>query len=177
MWPVPPAPPKPHTRGQGSGPQPVPLFLPAELTTGKDLGGAEHRDSTNDSLTDEDGKPRHNRAQGPGNREREVDREPALKRGKVSGGPGPRLRRQLPSCRFSVSPDAERALRAADPQLRHGQAGARAALVGVGVGVGAPRTRGKTSSRGNAGQAGPSAAVWEAGPGRASPLVDEREPG
>lgn len=77
--------PEPHTAGQGDGTQPAPLFLLAELTTGKDLGGAEHRNSTNDSLMDEDGKPRHDREQGSGDREIEVDQEPAVKRGKVSG--------------------------------------------------------------------------------------------
>nr|KAF6487744.1 surfeit 2 [Rousettus aegyptiacus] len=61
-------------------------LYPPELTTGKDLGGAEPRDSTNDSRTDKDGKPRHDREQGPGDREREAGREPALKRGKKQLG-------------------------------------------------------------------------------------------
>ncbi|ELK07352.1 Surfeit locus protein 2 [Pteropus alecto] len=60
-------------------------LYPAELTARTDLGGAEHRDSTNDPLTEEDGKPRRDREQGSGDKESEGEREPALKRGKVSG--------------------------------------------------------------------------------------------
>lgn len=61
-------------------------LYPAELTARTDLGGAEHRDSTNDPLTDEDGKPRRDREQGSGDKESEVEREPAVKRGKKQLG-------------------------------------------------------------------------------------------
>lgn len=181
--------PKRHTGGQGNGTQPVPLFLPAELTTGKDLGGAEPRDSTNDSRTDEDGKPRHDREQGPGNREREAGREPALKRGKVSGGPGPLPRRQHPSCPFQFL-ETLKALCAANPQQRRGWLGPGLHWWGRGLlpsaGKWAPWARVKIPGLENAARRAPAQhrglgggagrhPLPSAGPGCSSPLVDEQE--
>ncbi|XP_032334734.1 surfeit locus protein 2 isoform X2 [Camelus ferus] len=62
-------------------------LYPPELFTKKDLAGTEHRNSTDDFLTDdEDEKPRRLREKGPGDRaEGEVDWELVLKRGKQSG--------------------------------------------------------------------------------------------
>lgn len=62
-------------------------LYPPELFTEKDLGRTEHRDSPDAFLTDEDGKPKHPREQGPGDgEEMEVDRKMARKRGKKQLG-------------------------------------------------------------------------------------------
>lgn len=164
-------------------------LYPPELTTGKDLGGAEPRDSTNDSRTDEDGKPRHDREQGPGNREREAGRELALKRGKVSGGPGPLPRRQHPSCPFQFL-ETLKALCAANPQQRRGWLGPGLHWWGRGLlpsaGKWAPRARVKIPGLENAARRAPAQhrglgggagrhPLPSAGPGCSSPLVDEQE--
>ncbi|XP_036185105.1 surfeit locus protein 2 [Myotis myotis] len=62
-------------------------LYPPELFTKKDLAGAEHRDSADDFLTDEDERPRHLRAEGTGDGEgRGGAQEPALKRRKKQSG-------------------------------------------------------------------------------------------
>ncbi|XP_072816589.1 surfeit locus protein 2 isoform X1 [Vicugna pacos] len=63
-------------------------LYPPELFTKKDLAGTEHRESTDDFLTDdEDEKPRRLKEKGPGDRaEGEVDWELVLKRGKKQSG-------------------------------------------------------------------------------------------
>ncbi|KAM5259489.1 surfeit locus protein 2 isoform 1-T1 [Hipposideros larvatus] len=62
-------------------------LYPPELFTERDLGRTEHRDSPDAFLTDEDGKPKHPREQGPGDgEEMDVDRKMALKRGKKQLG-------------------------------------------------------------------------------------------
>ncbi|XP_006776666.1 PREDICTED: surfeit locus protein 2 [Myotis davidii] len=62
-------------------------LYPPELFTKKDLAGAEHRDSADAFLTDEDERPRHPRAEGAGDGEgRGGARAPAVKRRKKQSG-------------------------------------------------------------------------------------------
>uniref|UniRef100_A0A8C3WI58 Surfeit 2 n=1 Tax=Catagonus wagneri TaxID=51154 RepID=A0A8C3WI58_9CETA len=63
-------------------------LYPPELFARKDLGGAEHRDCSDDFLTDdEDEKPRRPEATGPGDSEPlDVGRQRVLKRGKKQSG-------------------------------------------------------------------------------------------
>lgn len=155
---TPPLSPEPHTGGQCNGTRPGPLFLPAELTARTDLGGAEHRDSTNDPLTDEDGKPRRDREQGSGDKESEVEREPAVKRGKVSGAA------EAFRFGFQLLQVSERALSADRP-------GAGATPVEVGAaspsaGNWAPRTRFKTPGLGDDSQAEAQLSGGRGGAGR-----------